>query len=107
MHTVRNLALRWSIYKGAADAPFCKSAETVIAPFDKAAGAVDAPPLTKLLGPWMRLLCCLAGARPPLFDKAAGAVDAPPLLLCRSRGSISRPPLLQFLLSGATTSFRR
>ena len=84
MHTVRNLALRWSIYKGAADAPFCKSAETVIAPFDKAAGAVDAPPLTKLLGPWMRLLCCLAGARPPLFDKAAGAVDAPPLLSCRS-----------------------
>ena len=30
--------------------------------------------MTKLLGPWMRLLCCLAGARPPIFDKAAGAV---------------------------------
>ena len=43
-------------------APFCKSAETVTAPFAQAAGAVDAPPLTKLLEPWMRLLCCPAGA---------------------------------------------
>ena len=73
---------------------FC-FAGVVAAPFAQAAVAVDV-----------------------LFDKAAGAVDAPPLLPCRSRGrslcssrrgrgSISRPPLLQFLFPGATTSFRR
>ena len=73
---------------------FC-FAVAVAAPFVQAAVAVDV-----------------------LFDKAAGAVNAPPLLPCRSRGrslcsnrrgrgSISRPPLLQFLFSGATTSFRR
>ena len=40
---------------------FC-FAGAVAAPFVQAAVAVDVLFLTKLLGPWMRLLCCLAGA---------------------------------------------
>ena len=40
---------------------FC-FAGAVAAPFAQAAVAVDVLFLTKLLGPWMRLLCCLAGA---------------------------------------------
>ena len=40
MHTVRNLALRWSIYKGAKTPLFC-FAGTVAAPFAQAVGGVD------------------------------------------------------------------
>ena len=40
---------------------FC-FAGIVAAPFAQAAVAVDVLFLTKLPGPWMRLLCCLAGA---------------------------------------------
>ena len=40
---------------------FC-FAGTVAAPFAQTGGAVDVLFLTKLLGPWMRLLCCFAGA---------------------------------------------
>ena len=40
---------------------FC-FAGAVAAPFAQAAVAVDVLFLTKLPGPWMRLLCCLAGA---------------------------------------------
>ena len=60
-------------FAGAVAAPFAQAAVAVDVLFDKAAGAVDAPPLlpcrsrdrpflTKLPGPWMRLLCCFAGA---------------------------------------------
>ena len=73
MHIVRNLALRWSIYKGAADRPFFVLPGSWLLPLLK-------PPwpwtssLTKLLGPWMRLLCCLAGAVAAPFAQTAGAV---------------------------------
>ena len=42
MSIVRNLDLRWSIYKGAADRPpWLKLPGSWTRPFDKAAGAVD------------------------------------------------------------------
>ena len=53
---------------------FCKSAETVTASLAQTAGAVDILFLTKLSGPWMRLLCCLAGAVAAPFAQTAVAV---------------------------------
>ena len=78
MCTARNLALRWSISKGARTPLFCCLAGVEDAPFAQAGGVVAAP------------FFCLARGEDAPFCCLAGGEDAP-LLSCRGRG---RPPFL-------------